>query len=60
MGTMRFAGDLGYLVGPLSIALLIDAADIGQSGGLFVNAGLLAALTLAFALANSAFRPRTP
>jgi MFS family permease len=31
MGALRFAGDLGYLVGPISFGFVIDATGIGQS-----------------------------
>jgi MFS family permease len=48
MGAMRFAGDLGYLVGPVSFGLAIDLTGIGQSGGMALNAGLVAVLAVLF------------
>jgi MFS family permease len=50
MGMMRFAGDLGYLVGPLSIGALVDVTSIGHAGGLAVNAAFLAVFAILFAL----------
>jgi len=50
MGTLRFAGDLGYLVGPLSIGALVDVTGIGHSGGIAFNALLLATFAAAFAV----------
>jgi fucose permease len=47
---MRFAGDLGYLVGPLSIGALVDVTSIGHAGGLAVNAAFLAVFAILFAL----------
>lgn len=52
MGAMRFAGDLGYLVGPVSIGLLIDALRMGQAGGLVVNAALLAVFAVMLGLSS--------
>lgn len=50
MGLMRFCGDLGYLVGPISLGALVDVTGIGEAGGLAVNAAFLAALAGLFAL----------
>lgn len=50
MGLMRFCGDLGYLVGPVSLGALVDVSGIGEAGGLAVNAAGLAALAGLFAL----------
>jgi len=44
MGALRFAGDLGYLVGPISFGFIVDATDIGQAGGMLLNAGLVGAM----------------
>lgn len=57
MGLMRFCGDLGYLVGPVSLGALVDASGIGEAGGLAVNAAFLAALAGLFALVVSRRRP---
>lgn len=56
MGLMRFAGDLGYLVGPLALGVLVDLALVNHAGAILVNAALLAAVTLVFA----AFGARRP
>ena len=50
MGLLRFAGDFGYLVGPLAIGAIVDFGHIGYGGGLFLNAALLAAFGAAFVL----------
>ncbi len=57
MGAMRFAGDLGYLVGPVSFGLAIDLTGIGQSGGMALNAGLVAVLAVLFLAAHRRARP---
>lgn len=57
MGAMRFAGDLGYLVGPVSFGLAIDLTGIGQSGGMALNAALVAVLAMLFLLANRRAAP---
>ncbi len=61
MGMLRFAGDFGYLVGPLSLGLLVDMALVGHGGAILINAGLLAACSLIFALfARAPVRPSEP
>ena len=60
MGALRFAGDLGYLVGPVSIGVVIDLFAIGQAGGLLVNAGLLVAFALFLALVSLTLSRRNP
>ena len=60
MGAMRFAGDLGYLIGPISIGVVIDAFAIGQSGGLFVNAALLVVFALMLGLSTLVISRRNP
>lgn len=60
MGAMRFAGDLGYLVGPISIGVVIDAFVIGQSGGLMVNAALLVVFALMLGLSTLVISRRNP
>ncbi|PWK60282.1 MFS transporter [Roseicyclus mahoneyensis] len=57
MGAMRFAGDLGYLVGPVSFGLAIDLTGIGQSGGMALNVGLVAVLAVLFLAAHRRARP---
>lgn len=49
MGVLRFAGDLGYLVGPISIGTLVEIARIGHAGGIAVIALMLAVFGLIFA-----------
>lgn len=58
MGILRFAGDLGYLVGPLSIGALVGATGIGHGGGISVNAALL--LVTAVVFVAFARTPTTP
>ena len=50
MGLMRFAGDLGYLVGPLSLGVLVDLRFVDHGGAILVNAALLAAFGVVFAI----------
>ena len=50
MGMLRFAGDCGYLIGPLSLGLLVDMALVGHGGAILINAALLAGCSLIFAL----------
>ena len=50
MGLLRFAGDFGYLVGPLAIGTIVDLGHIGYDGGLLLNAVLLVAFGAAFVL----------
>ena len=57
MGAMRFAGDVGYLVGPVSFGLVIDVTGIGQSGGMALNAVLVAVLAVLFLFAHRRVRP---
>jgi MFS family permease/nicotinamidase-related amidase len=58
MGVLRFAGDLGYLVGPISIGTLVDLTHIGHQGGITVNAAMLAFLGAIFALFATSTRTR--
>jgi MFS-type transporter involved in bile tolerance (Atg22 family) len=60
MGALRFAGDLGYLVGPVSIGVVIDVFAIGQAGGLVVNAALLVAFAALLAIATLTLSRRNP
>jgi MFS family permease len=57
MGAMRFAGDLGYLVGPVSFGLAIDLTGIGQSGGMALNAIVVAVLAVLFLFTHRRSRP---
>jgi len=57
MGAMRFAGDLGYFVGPISFGFIIDATGIGQSGGMALNAAMVACLAVLFVFAHRWARP---
>jgi len=60
MGLLRFAGDLGYLVGPLAIGILVDLSGIGYGGGLLVNALMLAAFGAVFVLVRARLPRRGP
>ncbi len=48
MGIMRFAGDLGYLVGPVSLGFVMQHYALGYTGGIAINAALLGLCALAF------------
>lgn len=48
MGTLRFAGDFGYLVGPLAIGAIVDLGGIGYGDGLWINAALLVVCAAVF------------
>jgi maleamate amidohydrolase len=50
MGMLRFAGDLGYLVGPLAIGSVVDFSNIGYGGGLLINAAILVVFGAVFVL----------
>lgn len=52
MGALRFAGDMGYLVGPLSFGFIMDLTGLSQSGGLALNAVLVAMAALLFLAAH--------
>ncbi|WP_196258133.1 MFS transporter [Pelagibacterium limicola] len=52
MGVLRFAGDFGYLVGPLAIGVVVGASHIGYDGGLLLNAALLVSFAAVFILAG--------
>lgn len=52
MGMLRFAGDFGYLVGPLAIGAIVDLGSIGYGGGLWINAALLIACASVFVVAR--------
>ncbi|WMS41673.1 MFS transporter [Acuticoccus sp. MNP-M23] len=59
MGVMRFAGDFGYLLGPLSLGALVDLALVTHAGALLVNAVLLAVFAVVFSI-FVAIRPAKP
>ncbi|MEJ1158418.1 MFS transporter [Prosthecomicrobium sp. N25] len=42
MGLMRFAGDVGFVAGPLLLGTAIDLTPIGYGGAILLNAGLMA------------------
>jgi MFS family permease/nicotinamidase-related amidase len=60
MGMLRFAGDLGYLVGPLAIGGLVDVTGLGYGAGLVTNAVLLVAIGAVFLLVARDLRRRRP
>ncbi|MDF2797593.1 MAG: hypothetical protein K0R85_337 [Devosia sp.] len=60
MGALRFAGDLGYLVGPLAIGAIVDLSGIGYAGGLWINAVLLVACAAVFVLVRRHLQPLSP
>ncbi len=57
MGIMRFAGDLGYLVGPVSLGFLLERYALGYTGGIALNAALLAVCALFFIALSRRRRP---
>lgn len=52
MGMLRFAGDFGYLVGPIAIGTAVDLGQLGYDGGLLINAALLVSFGAVFVLAG--------
>jgi MFS family permease len=58
MGTLRFAGDFGYLVGPLAIGAIVDFGGIGYGGGLWINAALLVACAAVFVVVRHRLHPK--
>lgn len=57
MGTLRFAGDLGYLFGPLAIGTIVDLGGIGYGGGILINAALLIVCAGVFVLGRHRLHP---
>ena len=41
MGLLRFAGDVGFVVGPLALGAAVDLTGIGYSGAILLNAGMV-------------------
>lgn len=60
MGMLRFAGDFGYLVGPLAIGGLVDVTGLGYGAGLVTNAVLLVVIGAVFLLVARDLRRRRP
>ena len=56
MGAMRFAGDLGFVVGPVLLGALVDHTSIGYRGALLVAAAALVVIAATF-LAVARERP---
>lgn len=48
MGLLRFAGDIGFVLGPLALGAAVDVAGIGHGGAVLANAALMAAGAAAF------------
>ncbi len=42
MGLLRFAGDMGFVIGPLALGAAVDLTGFGYSGGILINAALIA------------------
>ncbi len=59
MGVMRFAGDFGYLLGPLCLGAMVDLALVTHAGALVVIAVLLAVFAMIFSIFVAA-RPAQP
>lgn len=57
MGIMRFAGDLGYLVGPVTLGFLVQQYALGYTGGIALNAALLGVCALFFIALSRQRRP---
>lgn len=60
MGMLRFAGDFGYLVGPITIGTIVDLGRLGYDGGLLINAALLFSFGAVFVLAGRRLRTMRP
>jgi MFS family permease len=57
LGLYRMAGDVGFLLGPMTLGFIADHVGVGAA--FYVNAALLATVTLAFAfLAREYYVPR--
>jgi MFS transporter, DHA1 family, multidrug resistance protein len=50
MGLLRTFGDLGFVLGPILVGLLEDLTSFGYTGGILLNAFLVAASAMAFYL----------
>jgi MFS family permease len=48
VGAMRFAGDLGFVLGPVLIGAGIDATGVGYSGALWTAAAVLVLIAVLF------------
>lgn len=59
MGLLRTWGDAGFVLGPILIGLLADFGSVGSTGGLIVNAVLMAFAGLAFAFTTPLRQRRT-
>jgi MFS transporter, DHA1 family, multidrug resistance protein len=61
MGVMRFAGDVGFVAGPVLLGLAVDVLRVGYGGAVAINAALVGVSALAFLLvAREARRPVPP
>ncbi len=49
LGLLRTVGDMGFVVGPLVVGLIIDASGLGYGVGIMANAALMAVASVAFA-----------
>jgi MFS family permease len=48
MGILRFAGDLGFVVGPVLLGLSVDFLSVGYDGALLINGALVVLSALMF------------
>lgn len=48
MGLLRFAGDVGFVLGPLALGAAVDLTGIGYSGAILLNAAILALFGVLF------------
>jgi MFS family permease len=48
MGLLRFAGDVGFVLGPLALGAAVDLSGIGYSGAILLNAAILALFGVLF------------
>jgi MFS family permease len=59
VGAMRFAGDLGFVLGPVAIGALIDATGVGYGGALWASAVVLVGVAVLFMAVARDYRIET-
>jgi MFS family permease len=52
MGTLRMAGDLGLVIGPVLLGQILSGTGMGQSGGLLLVAALVFGISAYFGVAS--------
>jgi MFS family permease len=52
MGTLRMAGDIGLVIGPMLLGQILSGTGLGQTGGLLLIAALVFSIAAVFAFAS--------